>query len=173
VRYTRILVPLDGSPRAESALPLATRVARKHGAELVLVHVVPVPELTRVYPLATEDVELEQKLIERNERVGRLYIDQLRAQVSERGLRVGAVLTRGRDIRSELLRITSESQADLVVVAAHGRSGRTERPLGSVSGHLAEHCTTPLLIVRERSRRTAERPEAPRGRRPAIALTAA
>ena len=173
VRYTRILVPLDGSPRAECALPLANRVARKHGAALELVHVVPVPELTRVSPLAPEDVELEQKLIERNERVGRRYLDQLRTRLSERGLRVRAVLARGRDIRCELLRITSDSHADLVVLSSHGHGGRTERPLGSVAGHLAEHCTTPLLIVRERSRRIARRPEAPKGRGPGIALTTA
>ena len=47
VRYRRVLVPLDGSPQAETALPVAERIALAHHAELLLAHVVPVPELTQ------------------------------------------------------------------------------------------------------------------------------
>src|SRR5690606_11819347 len=41
--YSRILVPLDGSRRAEGVLPFATRLASRHSAELLLAHVVPQP----------------------------------------------------------------------------------------------------------------------------------
>ncbi len=172
--YERIVVPLDGSPRAETALPLAIPLAKQHAADLVLAHVVPTPELTRVGPLAPEDIELERKLLERNERVGRGYLERLRSRVSERGLRVQTALARDRDIRGELLRIIERTRADLVVLSAHGYGGRTELALGSAATHLAEHGTTPLLIVREDVRGHETRnATAPSGRGPGTALTAA
>lgn len=172
--YERIVVPLDGSPRAEAALPLAILLAKEHAADLVLAHVVPAPELTRVRPFTPEDIELESKLLERNERVGRHYLEALRSRVSERRLCVQTALARDRDIRGELLHIIERTRADLVVLSAHGHGGRTEVPLGSVATHLAEHGTTPLLIVREDVRGHATRePKAPSGRGPGTALTAA
>src|SRR5664280_2478234 len=69
VHYRRLLVPLDGSSRAESTLPLALRLAKAEGAELLLAHVVPVPELTEVGPLEAGDLELRGQLVRRNERV--------------------------------------------------------------------------------------------------------
>ncbi|MEJ2132175.1 MAG: universal stress protein, partial [Gammaproteobacteria bacterium] len=40
IHYRRLLVPLDGSSRAESALPIALRVAEAENAEIVLAHAV-------------------------------------------------------------------------------------------------------------------------------------
>jgi len=37
---------------------------------------------------------------------------------------------------------------DLVVLSSHGRSARTDVPLGSVAAYLVERAETPLLIVR-------------------------
>src|SRR5690606_17252549 len=73
-RYQRVLIALDGSPRAESVLPLAARLGAAHGAELILAHVVPVPELTEVGPLEAEGLELRERLIRRNERVAQDYL---------------------------------------------------------------------------------------------------
>jgi nucleotide-binding universal stress UspA family protein len=150
--YTRILLPVDGSARAESVLPLAIRIARAQAAELVLAHVVPVPELTRIGPLTPEDLELEQRMLHRNEAVGRAYLDRLRARAAASGITVRAVLTPASDARTELVRIVARERVDLVVLSAHGRSGRIDEPCGSVAAHLLAHCTTPVLVVRERRR---------------------
>ena len=58
-------MPLDASPRAESALPLAASLADAR-FRAVLVHAVPVPELTRPAPLDEEELELERRLIDRS-----------------------------------------------------------------------------------------------------------
>jgi nucleotide-binding universal stress UspA family protein len=55
--YRRILVPVDGSAWAESVLPLAVRMAKANDAELILVHVVPTPELTEIGPLEPDDIQ--------------------------------------------------------------------------------------------------------------------
>ncbi len=170
VRYARVLAPLDGSPRAESALPLAVRLARSQRSELVLAHVVPVPELTRTGPLTPEDLDLERRLVERNERVARDYLGRLQARLDDKGLMVRTVLAHDGEVRSGLLRIIEAQRADLVVLSGHGRTGRTELPFGSVTGDLVEHGTTPLLIVRESPHRVGRRPPIAKGREGTVRL---
>lgn len=150
VRYRRILVPLDGSPRAESVLPLASRLAAEHGAELLLAHVVPRSQLTRIGPLDARDRELERRIRERNERVSRVYLDRMRARVSA-SARARALIVKQGDPRSRLLRLIEDERVDLVVLSAHGQGDRTETPCGSVAAHLLAHAVVPLLIVRERA----------------------
>jgi nucleotide-binding universal stress UspA family protein len=150
VIYERILVPLDASPRAESALPLAVSLARMHGSELVLVHAVPVPELTRPAPLDEEELELERHLIDRNTRVAESYLARVAERLIDQGLRVRTILAAD-DVRFELLRCIGEERPNLIVVSGHGQSGRTELPLGSVTSFLLEHASAPILIVRERA----------------------
>jgi len=149
VIYERILVPLDASPRAESGLPLAIRLARMHGSELVLIHVVPVPELTRPEPLDEEELELERRLIDRNTRVAESYLARLRGRLIDQGLRVRTVLAHD-EVRFELLNCIKEERPSLIVISGHGRSGRTALRLGSVASFLLEHAVAPTLIARER-----------------------
>src|ERR1019366_541268 len=80
--YRRIMVPLDGSARAESVLPIASRLAQVHAAELLIAHVTPTPELTRLAPLSAQDLELEQRVSARNERVACGYLDEIRGRLS-------------------------------------------------------------------------------------------
>jgi nucleotide-binding universal stress UspA family protein len=151
VIYERILVPLDASPRAESVLPMVARLARVHDSELVLSHIVPVPELTAPVPLDEEELKLEQHLVGRNTRVAESYLALVSGRLAGQGLRARTVLADDDDVRFGLLRCISEERPDLVVLSGHGRSGRTDLPLGSVASFLLEHATTPLLIVREKA----------------------
>lgn len=149
IAYERILVPLDASPQAEQALPLAVRLAREHGSEVILIHVVPVPELIKPEPLNDEERELEQRLIERNTQVAERYLGRLSDQLSDEGVRVRTVLTHD-DVRFELMGSIEREQPSLIVLSGHGRGGRTPLRLGSVASFLVEHATAPILIVRPR-----------------------
>jgi nucleotide-binding universal stress UspA family protein len=159
-RYRRIVVPLDGSRRAESVLPHATRVAAAHGAEMILVHVVPVPELTEIGPLTSEDQELRERVVKRNERVAAEYLDRLRARQAASGVQLRARVLRAGDVRNRLARWIEESGADLVVLHAHGRSERPDAPTGSVTAHLIRNTKTPLWILRPRPGAPLRRNEA-------------
>lgn len=156
VHYHRLLVPLDGSSHAESVLPLAIRLARAERAELVLVHVVPIPELTEAGPLESEAIELRERLIQRNERVGQEYLDRIRAHVNG-DLSVRTLLLRGADVRTGLIRAIAEEAPDLILIAAHGRARRWDVPFGSVATYLIAHATVPLLIVRRHPTHLAQR----------------
>jgi len=151
-RYARIVVPLDGSMRAESVVPLAVRLATAHRAELILVHVVPAPQLTCIEPLAPEDQQLGEQIVRRNERVARRYLERLQARLQASELSVRTVLIAEGEVRAELASAIEREGADLVVMSAHGSTGRTEWSCGSVAAHLMAHCTRPLLLIHERPR---------------------
>jgi nucleotide-binding universal stress UspA family protein len=150
-RYRRLLVPVNGSPVAESVIPLARRLAEAHHAELILAHVVPVPELTQTGPLDADDLELQNRLIRRNARVANEYLDRLRATLADSQVPVRVLVLGGGDARSRLARLAVEEGVDLVVLSAHGRSARADVPLGSVTAYLVTHAPMPLLIVRRRA----------------------
>jgi len=155
--YGRVVVPLDGSSSSESALPMATRFATAHDAELLLVHVPPGPVLTRVGPPTAEDLDLEARVVERNQRVAVAYLDQIRARLQESGVRVRVVVATAGDVRTRLARFARREDAGLVVLSAYGQRGPRDIPCGSVAGYLLTHATAPLLVVRERPRHVLRR----------------
>ena len=157
VRYPRILVPLDGSPQAESVVPIAMRIAGFEKAEVIFVHVVPVPEITRAGPLDAEGAELERRVVEHNHRVANAYLDRIRARASPAGVRVRALIVGNGSVRMRLERLIHEERANLVVMSAHGFTSRTDSSCGSVTEDALTHATTPLLIVRDRARHRIRR----------------
>ncbi|MCC5970733.1 MAG: universal stress protein [Pararhodobacter sp.] len=148
--YRRILVPLDGSCWAESAQPTATRIARSTGAGVVLVQVVTPPEFVCPTPPEPGDAELRERIIDRNNRAARGYLERQRGVLAEQGVVVRTQVIGGTDPRHRLLELTREETFDLVVLSARG-SGFRHLPglhFGSVAAHLSLHSATPLLIVR-------------------------
>jgi nucleotide-binding universal stress UspA family protein len=146
--YRRLLVPLDGSCRAESVLPFAMHLAKAQHAELLLVHVVPPTALTEVGPAEREDIELSERLLRRNQRVAQQYLARLQSRASEHGLVVRASVLCA-DVRSSLVRIAAQEGVDLLVLSAHGCSGRLDVPYGSVTSFLMSHLRQPMLVMRQ------------------------
>jgi nucleotide-binding universal stress UspA family protein len=153
--YRHILVPLDGSLHAASVLPMAAQLAEAGGSEIILAHVVPEPGLVRFGPPQAEDLELEQSMIRRNEKVAGAYLASIRAQLQSAKIKVRTYLSLKENPRDELLRIIEDENIDLVVMSAHGSTGATDRALGSVATHLVAHAKAPLLLSRNRTTCTA------------------
>jgi nucleotide-binding universal stress UspA family protein len=147
--YRSILVPLDGSPLSERALPLAQDLARRTGAALHLAHV-HIPRITAVYtadfPLA--DTELD----ERASAAERAYLDTLAARLrDESSGRIDAAFLEGaiNDSVADLLATYVRDQAvDLVVMTTHGRGGLARFWLGSVADELVRRLPEPVLLLR-------------------------
>ena len=53
------------------------------------------------------------------------------------------------DVRSSLMRISAQEGVDLIVLSAHGCSGRLDMPYGSVTSFLMTHIRQPLLVMRQ------------------------
>ena len=173
--FRRILVPLDGSCWAEAALPMAIRLARNAGADLLLAHVVAEPKLTGQQLPQPEDLELLEQLVARNERAGRLYLERMRRAVVDQAVRVDTLIFRSADSRKGLADLIATADFDLVVLSArgHGAIDGAELPYGSTVDYLAGRFSTPMLIVRPdmpkgqpATRSTASLPARPRIRQP-------
>jgi nucleotide-binding universal stress UspA family protein len=150
-RYRRLLVPVDGSARAESAVPVAARVAASAAAELLVAHVVPGAGLTQIGPPDAEDVELGERIAQRNLRVATAYLDTLRTRFATTGPSPRTMVIRDGDVRTRLERLVEDEAVDLVVLSSHGHTGRAGVPYGSVTADLILHSSVPTLILRPRS----------------------
>jgi nucleotide-binding universal stress UspA family protein len=148
LRYQRLLVPLDCSQRAECALPLATTLARFYESQLLLAHVVVRPEMPRRAPLTQEEIELANRLTERNRLEANRCLEQLRSQLHPD---VQLCLLVGDNVAAALHELVKQEDVDLVVLSAHGYSGGARWPYGSVALNFIAYGTTPLLIVQDLS----------------------
>lgn len=145
--YRRIMVPIDGSARADSVLPIALRIARTHAADLVLVHIVPQMEVVGAAH-APHVEQLRAQIEGYNQRAGSQHLEELRRRSVEGGVNVTAITSGPGDPRSLLRAMAVEKQADLIVMASQGNTGLEDVSCGSVAAYLAAYAPVPLLIVR-------------------------
>jgi len=148
LHYRHILVPLDGSQRAECVLPMACTLARFHEAQILLAHVVGRPEMPRRTPPSREEVEVADRLVERNQTEAIQYLNDLRSQLPGE---VQARVIVSNHVAATLHELVEQEMIDLVVLSAHGHSGLTQWPYGSVVISFIAFGTTPVLIVQDLS----------------------
>ena len=140
--YSTILVPLDGSPLGERALPVALALARRSRARVELAHVRgPRASFANAPMYDTRlDEELEQGIRDRTSALAeRLARDE--------GVAATAVFLRG-DVARALDDHAAAHGVDLVVMTSHGRGGFSRAWLGSVADALIRLATVPLLVIR-------------------------
>ncbi|MBP8001060.1 MAG: universal stress protein [Chloroflexi bacterium] len=143
--YRRILVPLDGSKRAECVLPLASRLAQQNNAQLILAHVVARPHLLQSDPPTPRDEELITQLVTASQEQATAYLQKWQAHLSP-SPEIRLLLAS--DIPGALQELADQSGADLIVMSAHGHSGG-KRPYGSVVTNFIIYGVTPLLILQD------------------------
>ncbi len=144
----RILVPLDGSIRAESVLPAAVRMASDRGAELLLVHVVQDPLPTELLP-APEDMALARTLAERLESGAKRYLTHLQGQLAHECALIRTLVVRHAHERQCLLEMSQQEDTDLIILSAHGSACNSARSFGSVATYLLTHSTVPVLVLQD------------------------
>ena len=148
VQPKRILVPLDGSLRTESALPPAARIASACGAELLLVHVVAEPVPNSVLRVG-EDLELARQLAQRLELAAKKYLGRLRDQLASEVATVRTLVVRHASERQCLLDLAQNEQVDLIVLSAHGAACDPARAFGGVAVDLLTRLAVPLLALQD------------------------
>jgi len=145
--FKRILVPLDGSSESERAIPLAAAVASRYGAAVTLTEVVGSGAMVELEEVVFADsgvlpAEYSSQAVQEQ---GIDYLNSVAVDLRRGGLaQVEVVLCRG-DTGSEIQRLAGD--ADLVVMATHGRSGLARLLLGSMAMNTVRQVTTPVLLV--------------------------
>ncbi len=141
--YTNILVPLDGSSFAETALPHAIALASKFECKVTLVKVFETPH---VYQSAASQgilMDIHQAAI--REAVD--YLEGVKTRLEAEGLSVEIDFLEGENVPLILLEAIKGNGADLVVMSTHGRSGLDHWRFGSVAQRVARHSAIPVVLV--------------------------
>jgi nucleotide-binding universal stress UspA family protein len=146
LHYHKIFLPLDGSQRAEMPLALAESLARVHGGEILAAHVVRQPELPRRTSASQEDIQLVNALTERNRVEAMSYLEDLKSRI---GITILSKLETSTSISRSLHQIADDNNVDLTIISAHGYSGDTRWPFGSVGLGFIVYGSTPLLILQD------------------------
>ncbi|HSM57815.1 MAG TPA: universal stress protein [Candidatus Sulfomarinibacteraceae bacterium] len=146
MEYRHLLVPLDGSQRAENVLPFVNALSRDEDTETTLLHVCVRPEMPRRSPLTPEEAALADQVMESNRVEAQRYLEEVRAQL-DRPAEYRVV--QEDDLIAALHQQAESLSCDLVVLSAHGYSGDTHRPFGSVVTSFIAYGSQPLLIVQD------------------------
>jgi nucleotide-binding universal stress UspA family protein len=158
----RFLVPQNGSEYDEPALQTALDLAGPQ-SEIVLITVVEPPQHVQLdesgrHVLAYLDQQEEASTREAREYLARV-IDGVRAKGAKVPLKVDVRLG---DPAAGIEMAAIDAQADLVVMATHGRTGVRRAVLGSVAGTVLRMGNTPVMLVHPHVRPVMEATEATR-----------
>ena len=153
-----ILVPLDGSVRAERSLPIARHLARCLDTPLLLARVItPMPASIAppygsmppgpMYLNMSLPPETYQNILDDERKQAETYLYAQAQALANEGPEVRAVLADG-DAASALLDICAEKQVGMVVMTSHGHTGLARFALGSVADRLVRYSHIPVLLQR-------------------------
>lgn len=141
--FQRILVPLDGSAVAESALETACGLAQAFAAQIYLVRCL--SSLPPADFAARAEEFHEAHLWDENDALE--YISGIATRLSASGLSVHRDLLTGTPAET-IAQSAREHQVDLIVMTSHGRSLFSRLMLGSVAETLARIAPCPVMILR-------------------------
>ncbi len=142
--FRRILVPLDGSPFGEHALPPALALAERWGAEVELVRVATLGAGgTSPRPGARDPRDLAM------EAAGE-YLEEVRSRIADSGFsgKIGSEVIPPGNVARSLVSHVVETEADLAVMTTHGRGPLQRAWLGSSADGFIRHGPVPTLLIR-------------------------
>jgi len=139
--YNRVVVPLDGSALAESAVPLAVALAEGLEARVTFCTVLPSSHETHSQASGHGGSSVNWNLSPEG------YLDHVRQKLPLGDGRVELEILEG-DPSSKIVEFIRQKPAQLVVMATHGRSGVVRAILGSVTDRVVHASPAPVLAVR-------------------------
>jgi nucleotide-binding universal stress UspA family protein len=145
--YKKMLVPLDGSKRAEAVLPHAEEMANRYGAEIIFLCV----EELCVMLEWDEVVDLAKchEKFDTRKKASESYLAQLKRKFRDKGIKTEIHVVYGPVVKS-ILTAAEQMDVDIIVMASHGLSGLPRTFYGSVTAGVLQKVDRPLLIIRTR-----------------------
>jgi nucleotide-binding universal stress UspA family protein len=140
----RLLVPLDDSPEARSALPYALALATP-GTEITLLTVVPEPD--SVAGLGNDVLIPAEEEIRQDEAAAKATLETVAKPLREAGHTVTTDIATG-DPAKRIVETAANLGASLIVMASHGRGVLGRLLHGSVADSVAREATVPVMVVR-------------------------
>lgn len=143
--YQKILVPLDGSERAEAILPHVETIALSFKATVLLVQVAEPPAiLSNPYDMMPDT---HQEAYQVQLEAARTYLEAQSGRLRERGILTASKLVEGPAV-AMIIETAVLENVDLIAMASHGRSGLARVFYGSVAAGVLHRIDRPLLLIR-------------------------
>lgn len=145
--FQRILVPLDGSPRAECAIPIAARLARASGGAVILLRTV--NEAHNSWSsMGVSSSRLAEPIVDADLADAELYLAELTVSPDLKDISTETVVLCGQ-AAPMILSAASSSHAGVIVLCSHGYTGMKRWVLGSVAEKVVHAALIPVLLLRE------------------------
>jgi nucleotide-binding universal stress UspA family protein len=143
--YQTILVPLDGSKRAEAILSHAESIAKSNDAKVFFLKVEEEPIMLDRDEVI--DFEKYHERFEKQNALSQAYLDDLRAGFEKKGIQAVTKLAFGSVVKA-ILNTAAETGTDLIAMATHGLSGLARVSYGSVAAGVLQAADIPILLIR-------------------------
>ncbi|MGB5618315.1 MAG: universal stress protein [Desulfobacterales bacterium] len=145
--YKTILVPLDGSKRAEAILPHVEELAQRFGAKVIFLRIE--EDVMMLGYDEVVDLSAYQQNRDRRKKDSESYLAGLEGVLKEKNISAKKIVSFGSVVQS-ILDTAEREGADLIAMASHGRSSLSRVFYGSVAAGVLHRVDRPLLIIRSR-----------------------
>lgn len=159
--YRRILMPVDSSRRAEYSLTAGIALAQgelqlaRAGAFpeisanklLLMAAVIKPPEIPIPEPYPDEIEQLSRQLMQSSHQAADYYLNEMKERLP---VECEICVLENNSVSSAIQEIAArEEEVDLVLLCAHGRTGESAWPYGSVARNYIEHGNKTVLIIQD------------------------
>ncbi len=143
--WKRICCPIDFSDASRAAMEVAADLARRFGADLVLLHAYPIPGYTFPDGSVVASPKMMQDLADQAQK----HLEEWRVDAEKLvgAPRVTAEKAIG-EPAAEILEAAKDARADLIVMGTHGRTGLEHALMGSIAERVVRRAPCPVLTVR-------------------------
>ena len=143
--YQTILVPVDGSKRAEAILSHVEHIAKRDNAKVVFIKVEEEPLMLGRDEVI--DVDKYHAEFEKQKERSRAYLHDLQTQFDKQGIQSETHLAYGSVVKA-ILKAASDTGTNLIAMATHGISGLARVSYGSVAAGVLQAAELPILLIR-------------------------
>jgi len=144
VAFKELVVPTDFSEYSLRAIDYGVEIAEKFGSRVALVYVV--EPLLQAVDLTWTTVDFEE-LNKAHKETAEKQLEKLAEERFPKGIRCDTVILFGKPF-VEILKYAREANADLIVMATHGRGAISHLLLGSTAEKVVRKATCPVLTVK-------------------------
>jgi nucleotide-binding universal stress UspA family protein len=142
--YDTILVPLDGSKRAEAILPHVQALVHSTQSKVILLRALEHKEF-----VSAEGIQagFDAGELERRKKEADTYLSHLADDLHRMDVQTEIKVLYGLAV-DVIKKVAEEENADLIAIASHGRTGLARVFYGSVAAGILNSVDRPLLVIR-------------------------
>ena len=142
----KVLLAIDGSEEAGLAAQAATELSRETGSEVHVAFVLPRPEALIGHH--TYSAEVRESVLEQARSEARTFLDGRAEQLRSEGAKVAFAHLRVGEPDKEIIRLSEEIGATMIVMGSRGLGAVRRALMGSVSDSVVKHAHCPVLVMR-------------------------